>query len=190
MDASAATLLSAGVFRRRDCRQVLVDASSAGVWRASYAGANAQAGGLCAGPLPNWADLPEADEGAQVTYVPATAERTKVIFEGAQAGKVYEVRARGLWTRDTFLGGFPVFPADETGEVGGATIGGADPYFPGVVYGVFCVIEPGAPAAPIEVGSVRRVLVTADGDLIGVFADNAGAFWDNQGEVAVRVREL
>ena len=184
---SASNISRAFVTNQRNCGKFVLDYSEAGTLRLIMGETNRLIlKPQCAGPLPNQAALDDAaqDEGSAV-YVPANAEITTVIFRDAKAGKTYEVRAKGLWTRDP---DWTLYGGDQDGEFSGATFS-SSPFANNTLRGLFHVKEPGS-ATPIAVGAFGRVTVTANGNLIGTFADNAGAFGDNEGSVAVSVREV
>lgn len=180
--AQTTNVLRAFVANQRNCGKFILDYSAGGTLRlvmGDYNRKNEKPD--CAGPLPDWVDVPEGG-----IYVKATTEAPgDVIFANAKAGRSYEVRARGLWARDPDL---TQFLGNQDGEFSGATFS-STPFANNSLRGLFHVVEPGN-SEPIPAGAFKVVRCTADGDLRGCFADNQGAYGDNIGVVAVEVREL
>lgn len=175
-------VLRAFATNQRNCGKFLLDYSAGGTLRLVMGDYNRKGEKLdCAGPLPDWTDVAEGG-----VYVKASTEAPgDVIFANAKAGRSYEVRARGLWARDPDL---TQFLGNQDGEYSGATFS-SSPFANNSLRGLFHVVEPGN-SEPIPAGAFKVVRCTADGDLKGCFADNAGAYGDNIGVVAVEVREL
>ena len=181
VSGSSETIIAAKTFRRRDCRKLLVDASAGGTWRASMSDAGNLIGRPCVGPGPDYMDAGDADN-QRVTTVPATAEGTTVIWADAQKGRKYRVWAMGRWRQDPDV----VYEVGPQGNFGFVDIPGGNT-FAGMRFGAFAVKEPGGNW--VYAGKYKIVTASADGDLLGSFADADGAWGDNHGFLTVIVTE-
>ncbi|MBE7463116.1 MAG: hypothetical protein HS116_06410 [Planctomycetes bacterium] len=116
----------------------------------------------------------------QKSIVPATSMGGAEIFANAVAGTSYTITASGIWAQDPD----PSFNTGPNGFTGFGTIGGGE--FAGMLFGTFAVREPGS-SAWMAVGAGGTVTATADGPMVGVFADIAFAYNDNNGAMFVTV---
>jgi len=189
---SSSQITSCGTFRRRECQYVLVDASEAGTWRATWGGENKRGTPIrCVGPLPDFQDLPvdeeaEANGKATVqTYVRAVDKQNTVIYPDAVAGRVYEVTARGLWSSNPAIWGY-WGPDGDFNQPGG--IVGVGETFEGLLLMRMAVKDAAGVWTYVDRGG--QVLCTQDGDLIGTCTDYDGLYADNGGGLHVTVREL
>lgn len=185
---SSTRIVAAAVVRRRDCRKMLLDYSSAGTLRATVSQGTPVVGAPCIGPVPVMMNIPDdiGDGRTQFTYVYATDNRDRVIFSGATPGRRYSVWAVGRWRQD---------PADnfDCGPEGCTTGIGTIPnpaggLFAGQLFGAFMVKEPGGTWT--KTGKYGTVTATAAGNIIGAFADWDGLYGDNLGYMSVFVLEL
>ncbi len=185
VSGSASIITACGVFVRRDCRKVLVDASAAGTWRASGPTTidTAVVGAGCIGPMPSQLDLDEGDGEWRYTEVPANAEKTTVIWPSGVAGRTYRVWAWGTWSQDAGAG-YDTGP--EGLKVGGLGLIAAPNTFQGEYYGSFMTYDG---TNWTKTGAYGEVVCTADGDILGTFADWDGLYFDNKGSMGVWVNE-
>ncbi|MBE7465400.1 MAG: hypothetical protein HS116_18135 [Planctomycetes bacterium] len=116
----------------------------------------------------------------QKSIVPATSMGGSEIFANAVAGTSYTITASGIWAQDPD----PSFNTGPNGFTGFGPIGGGE--FAGMLFGTFAVREPGS-STWIAVGAGGTVTATADGPLVGAFADIAFAYNDNNGAMFVTV---
>lgn len=124
---------------------------------------------------------PDDTEGCrQITTVPATAEANHVIFSGAVNGESYDITAAGVWAQDPD-------PQYNTGPDGLASFGNVfSGPFTGILFGAFAVKEPGS-SSWVFLGSSGSITATADGPILGSFADLPGLYGDNTGVMHVTV---
>ncbi len=172
-------VLRAFVTNQRNCGKFLLDYSAGGTLRLVMGDYN-RAITLpdCAGPLPDYGDL---DEGG--VYVPANQSGGAVILEGATPGR-YLITAQGYWSQDLDIDTYLV---DARGNFNFVTIPSG--VFSGLRFGAFAAQDPGT-GNWTYIGTEGILTVTGSGDIYGAFVDEAIAYGDNVGSMAVHVRAL
>ncbi|MCZ7646806.1 MAG: hypothetical protein M5U26_16215 [Planctomycetota bacterium] len=118
----------------------------------------------------------------QTTLVLATSEANTVIFSGAENGKTYTISAAGIWAQDPD----PQFDTGPEGLASFGTISGGP--FAGMFFGAFAAREPGSGSWQ-AIGASGSITATADGEILGSFADILGLYGDNNGAMFVTVSE-
>ncbi|MCZ7649492.1 MAG: PKD domain-containing protein [Planctomycetota bacterium] len=118
----------------------------------------------------------------QTTLVLATSEANTVIFSGAENGKTYTISAAGIWAQDPD----PQFDTGPEGLASFGTISGGP--FAGMFFGTFAAQEPGSGSWQ-AIGASGSITATADGEILGSFADILGLYGDNNGALFVTVSE-
>ncbi|MCZ7649318.1 MAG: PKD domain-containing protein [Planctomycetota bacterium] len=118
----------------------------------------------------------------QTTLVLATSEANTVIFSGAENGKTYTISAAGTWAQDPD----PQFDTGPEGLASFGTISGGP--FAGMFFGTFAAQEPGSGSWQ-AIGASGSITATADGEILGSFADILGLYGDNNGALFVTVSE-
>ena len=190
---NASTIVACGVFMRKDCRHVVLAQTAAGAIELHMGSGLGIPGYPCAGPLPTWNDI-ELEPGDYMVYVNATVAYNSASAATAPvvSGHTYDVACKGIWGRDA-VGS--IYDTNADGESDGGAIF-LDP-FNGYKYGQVGLREPGN-ASSIEVAAGWRVIgahgtitATATGNMLIVFCDiNDGAYSNNSGYMAVRVRDI
>jgi hypothetical protein len=160
---------------------VVIDSSTAGVWRSSMSRGVPLFS--CCGSLPDTVDL-NPQIGDVLTYVPANVEGTTIIYPSATSGKMYEIFASGRWKQD---------PDDSyyTGPEGVTGPLVAEAPWTNTKFGAF-TYRFGTSGEFIHAGSYKLVQATSSADLYGSFSDllSLSRFANNSGTMSVIVRAV
>jgi len=198
---NSSTVISCGVFVRRDCRRVVLYQDTAGTVTLSLGATGGIAGFPCAGPIPSWQDF-EIEPGDQLVYVQAWTPYNSAdcAYAVVEEGHTYQFDCFGIWARDPD-NQYKTDADGEDGSLHGSVLQGP---FQTWNYGLVVGRDPGnansieTQAGWMQIGKSNKITASADGNFKIAFCDDNnpptppdGYYYENNvGYMAVRVRDI